>query len=461
MNGALVTRVASTFRSVWANRRVRREAAWVIFHKLAEFVIVFIALKLFTNLMGKEVYGEFSLALTAAALLGNVVIMPMQQAYLRYRQTAVSEGVARSARLSLLCWFTVATLAVAVLTAVFTKTAGRWLGLEALTVAGAGLVFAGNRWRVLGIELLDLLRRRRDCALQNLGFLATQAVLVAGTMYLGGASAANALLAYALAAAAFGAITVISMIRDVASQPAGLQSEIMRMTLIFGAPFGALLVCQWVQNFAERFILGYHLDFESVGLYVAAYQVCGIPYMLLHAVLRALVLPVAYQRAVNIADARQLWSADKMLLAATGIYATLGALALLVYLAAGPQLLQLLTSTKFALPTGTLLCIALARYMQCLGLLLQTFFAVHQKMGASLWFRAIAGLLVLPICWFGVKWYAISGAVGGVLITSIIYTAIVCGGPSGIIVLVRDARRGMRAATPAPGPAAVRKRGLE
>ena len=106
--------------------------------------------------------------------------------------------------------------------------------------------------------------------------------------------------------------------------------------------------------------------------------------------------------------------------------------------------MRLLTSDKFALGGTVIVGLALARYIQCLGQLLQSFFAVHQRMGASLAFRVLGGLLVIPVCWFAVKWYGVTGAAWGVLASGVIYTLLVCLYPGGCLDLIRGARREMQ-----------------
>jgi O-antigen/teichoic acid export membrane protein len=403
--------------------------------------------------MSREAFGEFNLALTGAALLGDLTIMPMAHTYYRNLSRAEADGSARSAGLAMLRWYLLVTLAITLLTAAMTRPLSGWLHIGPWTALGAGLLFLTNRWRGLGIEVLDMRRRRRACALQNLGFLATNTVLTAVFLSLWSPSAASALAAFSLAAAIFAWTGAWPVVRDVLSQPKGHPSGIMRMMVTFGAPYGALLLCQWVQNFAERYIVGIQLNLDAVGAYVAAYQVCGVPYMLLSAVINGLGVPIAYERARVVSDPKELWAADKVLLLGIGAYVVLGALAIPVYAFWGPSLMRLLTSETFVLGGSVIVCLALARYVQCLGQLLQAFFAVHQRMGASLGFRVLGGLLVVPVCWFAVRGYGVTGAAAGVLASGAVYTLLVCFCPGGCLDLLRGVRRQLRKAPHSAWPA--------
>lgn len=424
--------------------RLRGEAGWVVIHKLVEFALVFVGLKLYTNLMTREAFGEFNLALTAVGLLGDLAIMPMAHTYYRNLSRAETDGTARSAGIALLKWYTTVTIFVAVAAGLFTLPLSTWLSIGPWTALATGLLFSINRWRALGIEILDMRRQRRTCALQNLGFLAANTALTAVLLVVWDGSTVSALAAYSIAAGLFAWTGTRPIVRDILSQARGRTSDIMRFVVTFGVPYGVLLVCQWVQNFSERYIVGIQLDMDAVGGYVAAYQVCGIPYMLLSVIIHGLGVPIAYERAGTSGDPKRLWAADEVLLFGMVAYIVLGAAALPVYALWGDSLMGLLTSEKFVLGNGVLVCLALARFMQCFGQLLQPFFAVHQRMGASLGFRAMGGLLAIPVCWFTVKWYGITGAAIGALVGGAIYTLLVCLCPGGCLHLLRGVRRDLR-----------------
>jgi len=444
VNPKPATRAFNAISTALRTPRLRDEAGWVITHKLVEFALVFVGLKLYTNLMTREAFGEFNLALTAVGLLGNLAIMPMAHTYYRNLSRAKADGTTRSAGTALLKWYTAVTIIVAAAAWLATHSLSSWLHIGTWTALATGLLFSTYYWRSLGVEVLDMRRQRRKCALLNLGFLGVNTALTAVLLLVCSRSAASALVAYSIAAGLFAWIGTRAIVREILSQPHGRSSNIMRSVATFGAPYGALLVCQWVQNFAERYIVGIQLDLDAVGGYVAAYQVCGIPYMLLSVIVNGLGVPIAYERAGTAGDPKRLWAADKVLLVGIAAYMILGAAAIPVYALWGNSLLRLLTSETFVLNGSVIVCLALARYIQCLGPLLQSFFAVHQKMGASLGFRALGGLLVIPVCWFAVKWYGVTGAAAGVLVGGATYTLMVCLCPGGCLDLLRGVRRELR-----------------
>ncbi len=440
--------MATALREVVRNPRFRGEARWVIGHKLIEFLLVFVGLKLYTNLMSRDAFGEFNLALTAVGLLGDAFAMPIAHAYYRYLPQAEAKGAARAAGVSFLRSYALSTIAIALIASALTQPLSKWLQIGAYTSLATGVLLLANRWRALGVELYEMRRERRAAMVQNLGFVVAQTTLVGLALWIWQGSVTAALGAYAVAGAIFAMTGTLPVMRRLLSAPSAcLDHQLGRMVVGFGIPYGLLLVCQWVQTFAERYVLGIRMDLDSVGVYVAAYQVCGVPFMLFSSILNWLGVPIAYERARDVADPRQVWAADKVLLASIAAYLALGFAMLPLYWIWGARLTELLTSANYVLPAAVILCLAAARYVQCLGVLLQAFFAVHQRMGKSLLFRFLGGLLVIPISWFAVGAYGVEGAAVAVLISGVIYTFMVCASPGGCVQLVRETYRAYRASS--------------
>src|SRR5690606_5720472 len=217
------------------------------------------------------------------------------------------------------------------------------------------------------------------------------------------------------------------------------------LVVTFGVPLGVLTAFQWVQGFIDRYLLKAFLDIEAVGLYVATYQVCGIPYTLLLRISHNLLKPIAYQRGHDVDDARSLWAADRLLLAGLGIQAVVGAVMLIGYAAFGPQLVVLVTSQEFVVSTTTIVLLAAGRYVQALGQALSSIFAVHKRTGSFLGFRIFGACLTVAICVPLIQRHGILGAAAGSLLSLTLYLIGLLFGPSGCWWLIRSARQGARA----------------
>jgi O-antigen/teichoic acid export membrane protein len=432
-------------RRIAASPRVRGEIAWVVANRGVEFTLLFALLKLLTNALGKEGYGEYNLSETALMLAGSVLIVPVLEAYKRDYHTSAEAAERRAAAAAVIGWFAVATLGTATALALASTTFAEWFGVGEWTALAAGLVFLGERWRMLGHEWLNLERERRAGALWNLGFLVSQLGLIGAVVTLGPATATAALLAYGCASLFFGALVAGPTARKLLRLPSGARSRIPALVWSFGLPFAALQLAHWVQSFSDRYMVKGLLDPSSVGLYVAAYQVCGVPFMLGQRIAHELLVPIAYQRCRDPGDPRQLWSADRLIAAGLGVQAAIGAAMLGGYLLFGQRLLALLTSADYVLPAGTIAILAAGRFAQAMAVGLQQIFAVHQQVRRLFWFRSAGALLTPAVCWFTIPTWGVLGAAAGTLVSFLAYLLALALGPGGSVWLARDARRRSRA----------------
>jgi len=334
---------------VLRSRRLRGETFWVVLQKLVMFVMNFVVLKVFTNILGKETYSEWRLAMTGLQLLGSAALMPMQHTFLRVFHTAEEDRTLRPAGVFAFRWYGIASVCVLGLAIVLTYPLSLAFRLETLTILAAGCYLVCNRWRLLGVQSLDIQRKRRTCAMQSVGFQVGQVVFAATAMLIVGRYASVALFGIAAAAMLMAFFGVVPLARRVFSEPREGKRRMMPMVLTYGLPYGGLLICQWALNFTDRNILAYQYGKEAAAPYIAAFPVCGAPYILLFQFLLGLLVPIAYQRARDVNDPRQLWSADRLLLTGIIAYLVVGGLMLPAYAFFGPGLLLLLTRKGYNL----------------------------------------------------------------------------------------------------------------
>jgi O-antigen/teichoic acid export membrane protein len=413
-------------RQLLASPRARSESLWVVLHKGIEFVLTLGLLKLLTNLLSKGTFGEYQLGLTTLVLINNVFEQPISQAYLRQYHTAAGQGASRSALLQTMRWLRTSTVFVCGACFLLSWPLAALFGLERFTIVAIGLIFLTNRWRSLRVNVLNILS-------------AAGLLLISRT-------ATTGLLAYATAAAVFGSFSRRKLRANLEKLPEGAPAPFASLVYTYGLSLGILTTCQWLQMFAERYVLGIQLDLITVGRYVAAYQVCGFPFMMMNTVLTALVLPVAFQRARDISNPAQLWSADRLLLAGVGVYLAAGVAIVAGYAAFGPFLLRLLTSKAYVLSAGTLTLIAAARLLIFCSLTLHMFFKVHQQTRFLLLYSVIGGVIAVGIAWFLISAHhatedaAITAASLAVLITAVIYNLMLMFAPGGLWQLLCGVR---------------------
>ncbi len=426
----------------------RAEVRWVVFLKCAEYVLLFVGLKVYTTLLPEHAYGEFGLVMTAIALMGYVLTTPVGQAFRRQYHAAEQAGTLRPAAQVTFRWYGAVTLAVLVVGLSDPRAVAQHWGLSPWTPAAAALLFAASQWRMLGVDILEIRRLRKAQTLHTLAYRIAQIACIGVLVYRFARRADVALAGDALASLALAVAVLLPMLGELRrhkppdpQQARQARRSLRRLAWTFGLPYALLLVLGWVQNFADRYIVGVRLDLAQAGMYVAAFQVCGVPFLLLMNTLNALLTPIAYQHARDVNDPQQLWRADRVLLGGIGVYTVAGGLLLGLYAAAGPGIVRLLTNPRYVLAYETILLLALARYVQALAMVLELLFAVHQRMVPTVVYRIIGSILTVTLCWLlAARWQA-TGVALGTLIASTAYLLLLIAAPGGCLWMVLRCRR--------------------
>lgn len=440
-SSTLSSRFSKEIARAIGNKSIREELAWVAVAKMGDFLLLFALLKVLTTSLGKSGYGEYNLAETSLVLLAAALLAPVSESFIRELHHARSRGEGRHAGTFLLRWYVSVTLGIAACTTLFSAQLGAAFDVRPSTVAAGGVAFVADRWRILGLEVWSMRRQRRRWALQSVAYSGVLLGAMAAAMSLGDPTPGLALAVYASVAALFAIVGTAPVVREILTLPHGPKSSLAGLVVGFGIPFGLLLLLQWVQGFADRFLIKALLDdAAAVGLYAAAFQACGAPFTLLYQITHNLLRPIAYQQA-DATRPESLWAADRLLLlgiasqVATGIAAT----AFLIWL--GPRLIVLLTDSSFQVSRATVAALTIGRLAQMTCASIQPMFAVHHAMNRLLNFRFGGAVLTLLLCFPLTKLYGIFGTALGTSIALTGYFVALSFMPGGAASLLMSARR--------------------
>ena len=426
---------------VGGSQRIRAEVLWVVSSRMSEYLLQFLLLKILATRLGSEAYGEMNLAETATLLLTHVLLAPARESFLRDYHRAIERGSQKGARDYILRWYGVSTTAVLLLSWPVAHSLSDAMEVESGTIIAAAFVFFFDRWRMLAADVENIERRRRSWAIWNVGFNLALIVFISASTAIGPSTAATALFGYAAASGLFALLMMARWLRETKGIVDRSPTELGGLVRRFGFPFAVLLIFQWGQSFADRYLLKILLDPETVGVYVAAFRVCGIPFMFMLAIGHSLLTPIAYQRA-GAAEARSsLWAADRVLLTGVVVHASIGIIIVMGYALFGSRLLVMMTTPEFQVTTATMVTLAGGRLLQTLTQSLQPIFAVHERIDGLLWLRLVGAGSTVAICWPMIEAYGAFGAALGTLLAFTIYLAGLVFGPSGCFWLVRAARR--------------------
>lgn len=335
----LLRKQAELFRVLTGNliRRLGTEFIWVALGQALVVVGSIVGVRLLTVALAPNIYGELSLALTAATLANQTIMGPLAGAVMRFFSPAKESGHLHEylrAVFLLTAYSCLMLIAIGVVIGlgIWASAYRKWLELSILAV-----VFALLSGFNATIGSIQSAARQRDVVALHEGVGTFLRFLVAvGCIGLIGASSAVALTGYVLAGviilisqAFFLRIKILSFhLKEHAIQP----SEVARWSKqmqVYGWPFAVWGVFTWMQAVSDRWALQIFTNTSDVGYYAVLYQLGYYPVSLLSGLIMQFVIPLLFQKAGDGLDEdrmRYIYVAVRKLVAGTLVLTGVGTL---------------------------------------------------------------------------------------------------------------------------------------
>jgi O-antigen/teichoic acid export membrane protein len=397
------------------------EALWVVAGQGASLLGAFVTLKLTVSWLEPSEYGHFALGLGLLGALGVALFGPLSQVGLRFFPAWRQRDELPSMRAEMMLAAKRVVMSGVVLAFLLAATMYFWRGTEwflLVLTAGFGGLAAG-----LGIvwsALLNAARKRRGAALLIGGdpWLRLTGAALAG--WLGGWTALNLLLGYALGAmtaAAWGARQAMALMVGDAVPRAASQDEFRRQAWAYALPFVFFAVCAaGIQ--LDRWVLEAILTLEDVGYYAAILQVASAPATFLVTVVGWIVAPVVFEvheKGMGDTQARGL------VLKSVLFYSVFCLPIAVVFALWGASLLRLLTNSAVAAHAGLLWIMFLAMAVFQGGQLLVTEGLRQMHPRRYILSKSIHVVVLLGLCWaLGLR-FGLVGAAWALLFASLGY----------------------------------------
>ena len=404
-----------------------KEAGWVLAGQILAFLGGVVGIKLLTNLMPPEGYGELALGITIAGIVNMFLFGPLAQVVVRYYSICREQGTLDAYS--------------RILTGLHRKAIYLLIGVSVPVIVLVGIAF-GISWAVLvavalifsipsGLQgsiqsLLGALRDRRAAAMTQgadswlrLGLGAMFVALVAPNGF------------WALIGYIFGSLIVLliqfKVIRrhnfGTSARTTPVELDAMRRAEMLGyaLPFVAFATMSSIGQYADRWLLLGSGGANDVGIYAALYQIASAPVVFLMSVAMQLVIPVVFGRVGDLSSQLRLQGGrgllSRTLLMIGFVYL---ALTLITYFWA-EQLVTLLTNSEYARQANVLWLLVLAlslynltQYMTVLG------FSMNRPK-AYFWPKLGHAITLLVTGMLLVRVYGIAGMVYALVISAIVH----------------------------------------
>lgn len=309
--------------------RLFREGGWVAIGQLISAAGGLILVRLLTEYLAPNVYGEFALGLTIVGLANQVVVSGIIAGINRYYAVAVQKSdmityLAASARLVGYAFIVLILLGLLLLISLHEFGLSRYLGLT-ISI----LIYALISGISAALNSIQAAARQRHLVALHGGMEAVlRIVLVLLLFHWLKASVTSVVAAYILACM-FVSISQLKFLRrGTPFQEKDKKSDYpwLKNMWAYSWPFCVWGVFTWTQQASDRWAMQAFASTADVGLYAVLFQVGYMPISMLTGMLMALLGPILFQHSgdasdsiKNLSNHRTVWRMTWATLALTAV----------------------------------------------------------------------------------------------------------------------------------------------
>lgn len=286
-------------------RRLAKEGGWIVVGQIASVAGALVLVRVLTEYLGPEQYGQLALGLTVAGLVNQVVMGGICAGIGRFYSIAAEKqdlGGYLYATRHLLAYATVAVVAIGLIlmASLYWSGYSQWIGL-----AAAALVFSvlsGYNSLLNGIQ--NAARQRAIVAFHG-GLDAWLKILLAvGVVLWLGTSSTAVIIGYTCASLLITVSQLIFLRRTIPQQHTPIQNRQQWIPQIwaYSLPFTTWGAFTWMQQVSDRWALQAFASTADVGQYTVLFQLGFTPIALITGIAVSFLGPILYQRAGDATD---------------------------------------------------------------------------------------------------------------------------------------------------------------
>ena len=294
-------------------RRIGKEFFWIAAGQAIAILGALVGVRLLTDLLPPDVYGELALGMTLATLVNQVVTGPVANAAMRFFSPAREANEIESflialRRLLVKGTFVVLLVASSISLVLLIKGqfAWLWLGVAAFSFA----LLSGYCSALDGIQ--NAARQRPIVAWHQALSSWGRFLAAAGLVLWLGTTSTVAMLGYGLATLLVLLSQVIFFRRTLRATDNISDTKILphqrwdRQMFTYAWPFATWGILTWAQMASDRWGLQMFRTNQDVGLYAALYQIGYYPISIATGLVVQLVAPVMFERAGDTSTAARM-----------------------------------------------------------------------------------------------------------------------------------------------------------
>lgn len=414
--------------------KLRAEIGWILIGQALGFVGGFLGIKVLTNIMGTEGYGQLALGLTIAGLFNAYVYGPVANVVARFFVVYRQRGDLQVyfAVLKKFHWI-LAVIAVS-LTFLVSGIVGFFVGWEwALIILLSSLYGVVTGVNASYLSLQSAIRQRKIVALHQGADVWLRIGLSIILLLLFNNSGYLSLLGYLLGTFLVTVSQALFALKNEeirqnwrsCSRNEEKESGCYREFSGYAASFTIFAVFASISMYADRWLLQGLFGVGMVGVYAAIYQIAASPVNIFFAMVNQLAVPIVFERAGAMTSASQSASSAKLVRLTVILSSLAMALVTLALYFASEPLVKLLTSSTFAQNHNILWIIVLGLSLFNIGQLLALKGIYSNQPNIYFWPKGIQAVSLLGAGYLLTRQYGLVGMAWALCASSVIYVGAV------------------------------------
>lgn len=407
-----------------------KEAVWVLSGQGIAFLGGIVGIKLLTNSMSAENYGELALGVAIAGTVNMFLFGPLGQVVLRFYSACHQNGDIAAYITVLAKLHRQAIILLAAIGVPLAILAGIWLAWKWTLLLLAAIAFGVSSGLQGSLSsLVNAMRERKMAALtQGLDTWLRLGFAVVLVKWWGENQGHWAIAGYLIGSLIIiviqlGLVRRHGFLNSTAASASNRDHVLRSDFLNYASPFLAFAGLASISQYVDRWLLQGFSTAADVGIYTAMFQIASAPVTLLMGVVTQLIIPVAFARSGNLRDHDRTLSSQRLLIRSILVVSVIYAAVTFIAYQWGDVLIILLTNTDYARYTSSFWIIVLsqalfnlAQFMVAIGLTLSrphAYFA--PKLGQAVCL-VLAGVLL-------VRSGGVNGLAQALVVSSAVYLA--------------------------------------
>jgi O-antigen/teichoic acid export membrane protein len=288
-------------------KRLAKEGVWIVLGQILVVIGSLVGVRLLTELLTPDAYGELALGMTIATLINQIILGPLGGGIIRFYAPAVEQGdlsgyLSAAKKMVLFATGIIFLLMVLSIAGLIITGQARWV-----TITISALVFAILSGYCAHLSGIQTAARKRSVVAFHQGIdPLLRALIAAGLLLWLGMTSTVAMIGYAIAALFMLASQIFFFQKIIPNNTFSTtninwQAKIWR----FSWPIGIFGIFTWMQLISDRWSLQLFSTTQEVGKYVVLYQLGYYPISLIAGMMMQFLMPILYQRAGDASDSRR------------------------------------------------------------------------------------------------------------------------------------------------------------